>query len=62
MSVIRVGSNGNYSAGWDDIFGKGKAGKAKATGKKTVKRSAKKVAKQPAAAKKAVKKKAGKKR
>jgi len=55
MSVIRVGSNGNYAAGWDEIFGKGKGkgkskAKAKAAGKKTF------------AAKKTAKKKAGKKR
>jgi hypothetical protein len=48
MSVIRVGSNGNYAEGWDEVFGKAKAGKAKATGKKTVKKPAKKLAK-PAA-------------
>ena len=30
MSVIRVGSNGSYAEGWDGIFGKTKAGKAKA--------------------------------
>ena len=62
MSVIRVGSNGDYAAGWDEIFGKGKA-KA-ASGK-----PAKKVAKKPAATKKvatakktAAPKKTGKKR
>jgi len=63
MSVIRVGSNGSYAEGWDGVFGKTKAGKAKAAGKKTAKKAAKKVAKQPAATKKAAvtKKKAAKK-
>ena len=55
MSVIRVGSNGDYAAGWDEIFGKGKT---KAAGKKT----AKKAAKKPVASRKTAKKKAGKKR
>jgi len=70
MSVIRVGSNGSYAEGWDGVFGKGKAGKAKAASKKTAKKSGKKsaeksankVAKQSTPTKKAVKKKAVKKR
>ena len=72
MSVIRVGSNGSYAEGWNGVFGKDKAGKAKAAGKKTAKKSGKKSAeksakqstptKKAAATKKAVKKKAGKKR
>jgi len=64
MSVIRVGSNGSYAEGWDEVFGKGKT---KAAGKKTAKKAAKKkpatkkVAKKKAATKTA-KKKTGKKR
>jgi hypothetical protein len=51
MSVIRVGSNGSYAEGWNDVFG---AAKGKATaGKKTLKKAAKKAAAKPAASKKA---------
>lgn len=45
MSVIRVGSNGTYADGWDQIFG-GNA--KKRTGKKAGKTSAKKAARKPA--------------
>jgi hypothetical protein len=57
MSVIRVGSSGQYAAGWDAIFGGGKA-KA-AGGTKRAKKAAKKAAKvagsgkKPAAVRKA---------
>lgn len=47
MSVIRVGSSGQYAAGWDAIFGGAKAkpvGAAKRA-KKAVKKSARKSAK-----------------
>lgn len=56
MSVIRVGSTGQYSSGWEHIFGGAKG--RKAGGRKTAK------AARPAAvkktAKKAAKKAAGK--
>jgi hypothetical protein len=45
MSVIRVGSSGQYATGWEAVFG---GGKAKAVG--AAKRS-KKAAKKPAQAK-----------
>ena len=48
MSVIRVGSNGSYAEGWNGVFGKDKAGKAKAAGKKTAKKSGKKSAEKSA--------------
>lgn len=35
MSVIRVGSTSTYAAGWDAIFGGGRAGRAKAGTKKS---------------------------
>lgn len=50
MSVIRVGSSGQYAAGWDAIFGGAKvkpAGGAKRA-KKAAKKVAKKVAKKSA--------------
>lgn len=56
MSVIRVGSNGSYAEGWDEVFGKGK-GKAKAAGKKTAKKAAKKVVKSKDVKSKVAKKK-----
>lgn len=34
MSVIRVGSTSTYAAGWDAIFGGGRAGRGKAGAKK----------------------------
>jgi hypothetical protein len=55
MSVIRVGSNGNYAEGWDGVFGKAKPGKAKAAGKKTAKKLVKPAAKKPTATKAATK-------
>lgn len=57
MSVIRVGSSGQYAAGWDAIFGGAKA--KPAGGAKRAKKAAKKVARAtPAkqAAKKSAKK------
>jgi hypothetical protein len=50
MSVIRVGSNGSYAEGWEDVFGAAK-GKAKPAGKKAGKKAAKKTAAKPAASK-----------
>jgi hypothetical protein len=59
MSVIRVGSNGSYAEGWDEVFGKGKA---KAAGKKTTKKTAKKKVAKKVATSKVAKKKAAKKK
>lgn len=56
MSVIRVGSSGQYATGWEAVFG---GGKAKAAGAaKRSKKAAKKLAKAKAA--KPVKKPAAK--
>lgn len=67
MSVIRVGSNGTYAEGWDQIFG-GRTGKSK-TGGKAAKKGPKqagkkkaKVASKPKAKKPAARKKAAKRR
>ncbi|MCE2727531.1 MAG: hypothetical protein LW698_12250 [Planctomycetaceae bacterium] len=46
MSIIRVGSSGQYAAGWDAIFGGAKA--KPAGGAKRAKKAAKKVAKKSA--------------
>jgi len=68
MSVIRVGSNGTYAEGWDQIFGgtsrKKAAGKpGKAAGKKAAVKTAKRSVKPAGKAKKtAGKKKAAKRR
>jgi hypothetical protein len=53
MSVIRVGSNGTYAEGWDQIFGGRSMKKAGKATKKAAKKPAKKAAKKKAARKKA---------
>lgn len=59
MSVIRVGSNSGYAAGWDAIFGGGR--KAKAAGKARIVKVKKKAAQKQRPAKSAKKRAASKK-
>jgi hypothetical protein len=57
MSVIRVGSNEKYAAGWESIFGGGRSGRSKSATGKSGKVSAKKAKRQPTAAKRSAGKK-----
>lgn len=67
MSVVRVGSSGQYAAGWDAVFGASKA-KAAGGGRRTKKAAGKKSAKKATGAKaskpaqKAAKKSKGRRR
>lgn len=57
MTIVRVGTNAKFAAGWEQAFG-GKKSKAATPAKAAAKKAAKKA---PAPKKKAAKKKSGKK-
>lgn len=60
MTIVRVGTNKKYSAGWEAAFGKqptaGKKSASRSTGKKTVAKGASKAALKPGSPKKATSK------